>query len=312
MGRRAYFRPHSRPMPRARSRCCSRVAAPARAADPTLATRLAKALAVPHVDPARTAALAIDLRTGPSSSRGTRRLSLVPASNQKLPVAYAALALLGPGYRFHTEVLGSGTLVGDVWHGDLWLRGLRRPDAGAVRPRRASPPRSPPGGSGASTAPWSATSPGSTRAGRRRAGSRASTSTSRRRSPRSPSTAAWYRGHTSASPALAAAIAAPAVARGRRRQGRGANPRRRADDVGPTARARRLRAARRRSSASWAARATTTPPRCSLKQLGATYARRGLHGRRTRASSAPRSARRASRSPACASPTARASRASTA
>jgi D-alanyl-D-alanine carboxypeptidase/D-alanyl-D-alanine-endopeptidase (penicillin-binding protein 4) len=103
------------------------LAAPARAADPTLETRLAKALAVPHVDPARTAALALDLRTGTIVFERNATLSLVPASNQKLPVAYAALALLGPGYRFHTEVVGNGSLVGDVWHGDLWLRGFGDP-----------------------------------------------------------------------------------------------------------------------------------------------------------------------------------------
>ena len=103
------------------------LAAPARAADPTLTTRLARALTVPNVDPARTAALAIDLRTGAVVFERNTTLSLVPASNQKLPVAYAALALLGPGYRFHTEVVGSGTLVGDVWHGDLWLRGFGDP-----------------------------------------------------------------------------------------------------------------------------------------------------------------------------------------
>jgi D-alanyl-D-alanine carboxypeptidase/D-alanyl-D-alanine-endopeptidase (penicillin-binding protein 4) len=103
------------------------LAGPARAADPTLETRLAKALAVPHIDPARTSALAIDLRTGTVVFERNPTLSLVPASNQKLPVAYAALALFGPGYRFHTEVVGSGSLVGDVWHGDLWLRGFGDP-----------------------------------------------------------------------------------------------------------------------------------------------------------------------------------------
>ncbi|HWL32082.1 MAG TPA: D-alanyl-D-alanine carboxypeptidase, partial [Gaiellaceae bacterium] len=129
MGRRAYFR-------RLLGPCLALIAlllalaAPARAADATLATRLAKALAVPHVDPARTAALAVDLRTGTVVFERNATLSLVPASNQKLPVAYAALALLGPGYRFHTEVVGSGTLVGDVWHGDLWLRGFGDPTLG--------------------------------------------------------------------------------------------------------------------------------------------------------------------------------------
>ncbi|MEO5576561.1 MAG: D-alanyl-D-alanine carboxypeptidase/D-alanyl-D-alanine-endopeptidase [Gaiellaceae bacterium] len=102
-------------------------AAPSGAVGPTLSTRLAKALAVPNVDPARTAALVIDLRTKSVVFERNATLSLVPASTQKLPVAYAALALLGPGYRFHTEVVGSGTLVGDVWHGDLWLRGFGDP-----------------------------------------------------------------------------------------------------------------------------------------------------------------------------------------
>ena len=93
----------------------------------TLAVRLERALRVPNVDPARTAALAVDLRTGAVVYSRNPELALVPASNQKLPVAYTALALLGPGYRFHTEVVGTGTLVGDVWHGDLWLRGYGDP-----------------------------------------------------------------------------------------------------------------------------------------------------------------------------------------
>jgi len=129
MGRRAYFRHRLGPC-LALLALLLWLAAPARAADPTLEARLAKALAVPHVDPARTAALAIDLRTGSVVFERNANLSLVPASNQKLPVAYAALALLGPGYRFHTEVVGSGTLVGDVWHGDLWLRGFGDPTLG--------------------------------------------------------------------------------------------------------------------------------------------------------------------------------------
>ena len=125
MGRRAYLRRCVGPW------LCALLflvlAGTARAADPTLAPRLAKALAVPHVDPDRTAALAIALRTGSVVFERNPTLSLVPASNQKLPVAYAALALLGPGYRFHTEVVGTGSLVGDVWHGDLWLRGFGDP-----------------------------------------------------------------------------------------------------------------------------------------------------------------------------------------
>jgi len=126
MGLRAYFGRRLGPCFAALAALLA-LAAPAQGADATLEARLAKALAVPHVDPARTAALAVDLRTGSVVFERNATLSLVPASNQKLPVAYAALALLGPGYRFHTEVVGSGTLVGDVWHGDLWLRGFGDP-----------------------------------------------------------------------------------------------------------------------------------------------------------------------------------------
>ena len=126
MGRRAYLRRRFGPC-LVLAVLALLLAANANAAGSTLESRLAKALAVPHVDPARTAALAVDLRTGSVVFERNATLSLVPASNQKLPVAYAALALLGPGYRFHTEVVGSGTLVGDVWHGDLWLRGFGDP-----------------------------------------------------------------------------------------------------------------------------------------------------------------------------------------
>ncbi|MBA2333271.1 MAG: D-alanyl-D-alanine carboxypeptidase/D-alanyl-D-alanine-endopeptidase, partial [Actinobacteria bacterium] len=82
---------------------------------------------VPNVDPARTAALAIDLRTATVVYSRNPLLSLQPASNEKLPIAYAALTLLGPSHRFHTEVVGAGSLVGDVWHGDLFLRGYGDP-----------------------------------------------------------------------------------------------------------------------------------------------------------------------------------------
>lgn len=100
------------------------------AADPTLPSRLTKALAVPHVDAGRTAALAIDLRTGVVAYSRNPALSLRPASNEKLAVAYAALSLLGTGFRFHTEVVGTGRQEGAVWQGDLFLQGFGDPTLG--------------------------------------------------------------------------------------------------------------------------------------------------------------------------------------
>jgi serine-type D-Ala-D-Ala carboxypeptidase/endopeptidase (penicillin-binding protein 4) len=92
-----------------------------------IATRLSRALAVPHVRPSHSAALAVDLAAGATIFARHQTLSLVPASNQKLAVAYAALALLGPSYRIETVVYGEGDLVGGTWNGDLVLKGYGDP-----------------------------------------------------------------------------------------------------------------------------------------------------------------------------------------
>ena len=87
-----------------------------------LAHRLAAALAA-HGARTDQGALAIDLGNGRTifSLHGTRPLQ--PASNEKLPLTFTALSRLGPGYRFHTDVLGRGHQSGRVWHGDLYLKG---------------------------------------------------------------------------------------------------------------------------------------------------------------------------------------------
>ena len=128
MGRQAHFGPRRGPLLGALLLLLALLlAAPAQAADTTLRSRLDQALRVPHVDPARTAALAVDLRTGAVVYSRNPSLSLLPASNEKVPVAYAALALLGGGYRFHTEVVGTGSQVGADWDGNLFLRGFGDP-----------------------------------------------------------------------------------------------------------------------------------------------------------------------------------------
>ena len=98
-------------------------ASPAGQAD--VATRLAKALAVPHAGV--TAALAVDLGNGDVLFRRRAQLGLVPASNEKLAVTYTALAVLGPTYRIDTTVYGEGELIDGVWHGDLVLKGFGDP-----------------------------------------------------------------------------------------------------------------------------------------------------------------------------------------
>ena len=92
-----------------------------------LARKLSRALAVPHVAKSRSSALAVDLTSGKLLYAHNLRLSLIPASNEKLAVTYASLLALGPSYRFSTDVLGEGELDGAVWRGDVVLKGYGDP-----------------------------------------------------------------------------------------------------------------------------------------------------------------------------------------
>jgi serine-type D-Ala-D-Ala carboxypeptidase/endopeptidase (penicillin-binding protein 4) len=84
---------------------------------------LARALHVPHVAPARSAGVALDLATGAVVFAQNGGRALAPASNEKLPLTYAALVRLGPTFRIETDVLGDGELDGSTWNGTLVLKG---------------------------------------------------------------------------------------------------------------------------------------------------------------------------------------------
>jgi serine-type D-Ala-D-Ala carboxypeptidase/endopeptidase (penicillin-binding protein 4) len=88
-----------------------------------LQARLSQALRVPHVAPARSAAVAVELATGSLLFTQNSALSLAPASNEKLPLTYAALTTLGPTFRIETDVLGEGQQEGTTFSGALVLRG---------------------------------------------------------------------------------------------------------------------------------------------------------------------------------------------
>ena len=82
---------------------------------------------------ATSAALAVDLQSDGVVFARNADLSLAPASNEKLPITFAALRQLGLAYRFKTEVLGGGTQDGTVWHGDLFLKGFGDPTLTSAR-----------------------------------------------------------------------------------------------------------------------------------------------------------------------------------
>ena len=97
------------------------------AASGDLAARLTQSLRSPSLSLARTSAIAVDASTGTVLFSHNASLPVHPASNEKLPVSWAALTRLGPGYRFTTEVLGDGRRAGRTWDGDLYLRGTGDP-----------------------------------------------------------------------------------------------------------------------------------------------------------------------------------------
>jgi D-alanyl-D-alanine carboxypeptidase/D-alanyl-D-alanine-endopeptidase (penicillin-binding protein 4) len=102
-------------------------AAAERSSEPALTARLARALAVPHVDHARSGAVVVDLATGELVFARNPTRSLAPASTEKLAVTYGLLASFGPAYRIPTRVLATGAIEGSTLHGNLILKGYGDP-----------------------------------------------------------------------------------------------------------------------------------------------------------------------------------------
>src|SRR5438067_1456600 len=102
-------------------------AALAGATAPTLDGQLERALAAPALLSGSSAGVVLDLESGATLFARDAETSLEPASNEKLPVTYAALAELGPAYRFRTEVLGEGHRLASVWYGNVVLKGYGDP-----------------------------------------------------------------------------------------------------------------------------------------------------------------------------------------
>ncbi|HLX19807.1 MAG TPA: D-alanyl-D-alanine carboxypeptidase/D-alanyl-D-alanine-endopeptidase [Gaiellaceae bacterium] len=102
-------------------------AAPGGAATNSLIARLTQALHAPAVPFSASAADVLDLDTGQTLYSHNATLPLLPASNEKLTVTYAALTALGTGFRIETDVLGNGARTGTTWQGDLVLKGYGDP-----------------------------------------------------------------------------------------------------------------------------------------------------------------------------------------
>lgn len=97
------------------------------ASPPGLNARLDQTLRGKWLAPGRTAAVVLDLRSGTVLYAHNARRPFIPASNEKLPVAWVALMRLGPATRIPTEVVANGVRAGRFWRGDLVLKGYGDP-----------------------------------------------------------------------------------------------------------------------------------------------------------------------------------------
>ena len=103
--------------------------APALAAprDPALASKLGKVLADSRVKKAQSAAAVYDTMLGAEVYGYNASRATTPASNTKIVTAVAAMHVLGPDYRFKTEVFRRNSVKAGVVQGRLYLKGYGDP-----------------------------------------------------------------------------------------------------------------------------------------------------------------------------------------
>lgn len=109
------------------ARTAASVGGPASTAPAGLAGELDRILADPRLAGATVAVDVRDAATGATLYARNADLRVLPASNQKLLTAAAALEVLGPGYRFRTSVRHTGAVSGGTLRGDLYLHGQGDP-----------------------------------------------------------------------------------------------------------------------------------------------------------------------------------------
>ena len=104
--------------------------APASAApDPGLRAKVSSVMRDSRVLKARSGSIVLDARTGEELYRRYAWRATTPASNTKIVTAVAAMSTLGAGYRFKTEVIRRGPVVGGTLRGRLYLKGYGDPTA---------------------------------------------------------------------------------------------------------------------------------------------------------------------------------------
>ena len=94
---------------------------------PSSTATLDQLLADPALNGATVSLMVRDARSGDTLYQHNPRTRLVPASNLKLLTTAAAMEVLGPHYRFSTQLRSNGVRQGERLTGNLYLRGLGDP-----------------------------------------------------------------------------------------------------------------------------------------------------------------------------------------
>ena len=97
------------------------------AARSSLPPGVADALRAANIASSSVAVVVRDAGTGRLALAHNAAMPLKPASVMKLVTTYAGLELLGPAYRWKTEIYAAGTRTGDTLRGQLVLKGYGDP-----------------------------------------------------------------------------------------------------------------------------------------------------------------------------------------
>ncbi len=97
------------------------------AVDAGLSDKLDAVLSDARAQRAKTGAVVLDAGDGELLYSAYGKRAVIPASNTKVLTAVAAMHALTPGYRFKTEVISRGSVVGGTLHGRLYLKGYGDP-----------------------------------------------------------------------------------------------------------------------------------------------------------------------------------------
>ncbi len=96
---------------------------------PALPDRLDTLLKDPRYEGSQVALVVRDAKTGEVLYDRNGDQRMLPASNTKLFTSTAAMDVLGPSYRFHTDLLATAPIRGGTLRGDLYLKGYGDPTA---------------------------------------------------------------------------------------------------------------------------------------------------------------------------------------